>query len=235
MRHLGIEGSYEARRAGVAELEHAIEELRSGALDGMNITMPLKGAANRAAESLTAEARTSKSVNTLRVRDGSLEGHSTDVVASVEALADPRFDPGIPVLILGAGGAAAAVLAAAAARTTYVAARDPQRAAAVAELARPPSAVVPFGTAVAGALVVNATPLGMNGESLPANVVDVASGVVDLAYGDDPTPVVRRAEETGLAVMDGVEFLALQAAAAFEWWTGTPAPRDVMFEAARKR
>jgi shikimate dehydrogenase len=235
MHHLGIEGSYEARRAGVAELEHAIEELRSGTLDGMNITMPLKGDANRAAESLTAEARTSKSVNTLRVRDGSLEGHSTDVVASVVALADQRFMPEVPVLILGAGGAAAAVLAAAAGRTTYVAGRDPRRAAAVAGLATPAAAVVPFGTAVVGALLVNATPLGMKGESLPGNVIDVASGVVDLAYGDDATPLVRWAEATGLPVMDGVEFLALQAAAAFEWWTGISAPREVMFEAARKR
>jgi shikimate 5-dehydrogenase len=34
--------------------------------------------------------------------------------------------------------------------------------------------------------------------------------------------------------MDGVEFLVLQAALSFEWWTGLEAPFDVMLEAARK-
>jgi shikimate 5-dehydrogenase len=34
--------------------------------------------------------------------------------------------------------------------------------------------------------------------------------------------------------MDGVEFLVLQAAGSFEWWTGIDAPLAVMLEAARK-
>jgi shikimate 5-dehydrogenase len=34
--------------------------------------------------------------------------------------------------------------------------------------------------------------------------------------------------------MDGVEFLVLQAASSFEWWTGLVAPFEVMLESARK-
>jgi shikimate 5-dehydrogenase len=34
--------------------------------------------------------------------------------------------------------------------------------------------------------------------------------------------------------MDGIEFLVLQAVASFQWWTGMPAPTEVMLEAARK-
>ena len=47
------------------------------------------------------------------------------------------------------------------------------------------AAVVPFGTGVSGALVVNATPIGMSGEVLPETVTLAASGVIDLAYGDE--------------------------------------------------
>ncbi len=234
MRHLGIEGSYEARRAGAVELAVAIDELGEGALHGLNVTMPLKREAAGAAGSLTTEAQASGSVNTLRLRDGVVEGHSTDVIAARLALSDPRFDSRAPILVLGSGGASAAALATAGDRVAYVAARDPGRAATLVGMTRPPATVIGFGTPVAGALVVNATPVGMKGESLPEGIIEVASGIVDLAYGEEPTPAVQFARQSGVPVLDGVEFLVLQAVASFEWWTGLRAPFAVMLERARK-
>jgi len=234
MRHLGIEGRYEAIRAGAAELAHAVAELRSGALHGINVTMPLKEEAARLADVLTDEASRCGSVNTLRPRDGRVEGHSTDVIAVRLAVADQRFEASAPLLVLGSGGAAAAALVGVTGRVVFLSARDPERAAALAERVGIDVGLVRFGAGVAGAVVVNATPIGMRGETLPENIVGPASGVVDLAYGDDPTPTVHGARESGLAVMDGVEFLVLQAAASFQWWTGMPPPTEVMLEAARK-
>lgn len=234
IRQLGLEGGYEARRAGPEELMAAIGELQEGSLHGINITMPLKGEAARAAGLLTEEALASGSVNTLRFREGMLEGHSTDVVAARAAFIDPRFQLDAPILILGSGGAAAAVLAAAGERHVYLAARDQDRAANLTGLTRVPASVVPFATSIVGALVVNATPLGMRGERLPEATIGVASGLVDLAYGHDPTPSVTWAEAMSMPVMDGVEFLVLQAASSFEWWTGLEAPVEVMLESARK-
>lgn len=234
MRHLGLGGSYEARRAGPHELALAVSELRDGALHGMNITMPLKVEAARAAGYLTDEARASGSVNTLRLRNGVVEGHSTDVVAARSVFADPRFGNEAPILILGSGGASAAALVGASGRIVYLAARDPVRAAALVDLTHSQASVVRFGSAVVGALVVNATPLGMNGESLPEVIIGVASGVVDLAYRDEPTPTVTWAKDSGVPIVDGVEFLVLQAASSFEWWTGLEAPFEIMLETARK-
>ena len=234
MGHLGIEGRYEAIRAGTAELAQAVDELRSGALQGINVTMPLKEEAARLAEVLTDEASRSGSVNTLRSRDDQVEGHSTDVIATRLAVADQRFEASAPILVLGAGGGAAAALVGMDGRVVFLSARDPERAAALADRVGIKVGLVRFGAGVAGAVVMNATPLGMRGETLPENVVGPASGVIDLAYGDAPTPTVHRARESGLAVMDGIEFLVLQAVASFEWWTGVPAPIEVMLDAARK-
>ena len=234
MRHLGIEGHYEAIRAGAAELAHAVAAMRSGALQGINVTMPLKEEAARMADVLTDEASKSGSVNTLRPRDDRVEGHSTDVIAARLAVADQRFEASAPLLVLGAGGAAAAVLVGAAGRVVFLSARHPERAAALAERIGVDVGLVRFGAGVAGAVVVNATPLGMRGESLSESIVGPASGIIDLAYGDAPTPTVDRALESGLAVMDGIEFLVLQAVGSFQWWTGMPAPTEVMLEAARK-
>ena len=55
--------------------------------------------------------------------------------------------------------------------------------------------------------------------------------MVDLAYRPDgrPTALVAAARAAGCAtVVDGLEILVRQGAAAFELWTGVPAPLEVM-------
>jgi shikimate dehydrogenase len=232
--HFGIDGTYVAIRAGASELADAVQELRDGRLDGFNVTMPLKAEAAALADSLTTEAARSGSVNTMRARNGLVEGLSSDVIATRRALDDPRFPPGAAVLVLGAGGAAAAVLTGAAERDLYVAARDESRARELVERVGVGAGVIPFGAGVAGAVVVNATPLGMGGERLPEEVTGTAGGIIDLAYAEIETPAVGEARNGALPSMDGVEFLVLQAAASFEWWLGRPAPLEVMATAARK-
>ena len=233
LAHLGIDGSYVTRRVGAGELGPVVAELRDGSLDGVNVTMPLKTEAAALADTLTHEAAASGSVNTMRLRSGVVEGHSTDVVASARALSDERFEPSAPVLILGAGGAAAAAIIGATGREAYVAARDIQRATDLVARIGIGAQVVPLGVGVSGALVVNATPLGMGGERLHEAVTTTASGIVDLPYGPHETLTVAGARAAGLPFMDGIEFLVLQAAASFEWWTGLPAPSEIMVMAAR--
>jgi shikimate dehydrogenase len=233
MSDLGIDGTYVAIRAGLAELREVVEELRRGAWDGINVTMPIKFAAAEASDLLTDAARVSGSVNSLRLRRGRIEGHSTDVTASGSALGDSRFPSGAPVLVLGSGGAAAAALGATTDRAVYASSRSPEKLDSLLRRVGVAAGVVPFGSGVAGAIVVNATPLGMGGEKLPEGILEVAGGLVDLPYGAGPTGTVEWATRKGLPVMDGIEFLVLQAADAFRWWTGVEPPFDVMLRAGR--
>jgi shikimate dehydrogenase len=71
-------------------------------------------------------------------------------------------------------------------------------------------------------LVVNAT------SERDEVVVDVGAGqtLVDLPYPETATAVA--AHRAGARVVSGVEVLVAQGAAAFELWTGVPAPVDVM-------
>ncbi len=234
MAALGMEGSYVAIRARVDDLGSAVEDLREGRLHGMNLTMPLKTAVVPMTDRLTPEAERARSVNTLRLADGLVEGHSSDVTAARSALADPRFPASAPVLVLGSGGAAAAILVAAAGRKVFVAARSPHRIGELVSRTGADAVLTRFGDAVEGALVVNATPIGMGDEELPSGLLESASGVVDLPYGSGDTPAVRTAVELGLPFLDGVEFLAMQAAESFRFWTGVEPPLDVMMEAAKK-
>lgn len=228
---LGMGGHYEARRIRGPEMEGVMAELRRGDLSGINVTMPLKGVAAALVDELTDDARRSGSVNTVvRRPDGTLVGHSTDVSAMRRLWPAPR--PG-PVLVLGAGGAAAAACLAARGRALYVSARRPGPVAALSDRLGMDLVEVPWSAAVVDATVVNATPLGMQGEGLPSRVVPLASSLVDLAYGEGPTPAVAEARRLQMPTVDGVEFLVAQAADSFRLWTGREAPAGAMMQAVR--
>lgn len=219
LRLSGLDGEYRAVRADRAGMEEAVQALREGALQGINVTMPLKEGAAQLADTVTPLARRAASVNTLRLRAGMVEGHSTDAEALASIVQGEGFGQLASVLILGAGGSARAAVAVLGDRSVYLSARDPGKAAAAA---RWPGVdhLVAWGDRVDGALVVNATPLGMSGEELPRGVAEAAGGLVDLPYGSVPTPATRAAHAAGIPLVDGLEFLAAQAAASFLWWTG---------------
>ena len=59
--------------------------------------------------------------------------------------------------------------------------------------------------------------------------------VYDLVYNPQRTVLLRRAAAAGCVAISGLEMLTAQAARQFEWWTGKPAPREVMRAAAVER
>lgn len=233
LREAGIEGEYTAIRADVEMLQRALDQMRDGILTGINVTMPLKEPAFRFADELTPIARAAGSVNTVRCLSGSVEAHTTDAVAFREVLDDETlFEPDLPVLVLGSGGSARAALAALGERKVYISARSEGKAALL-DREFGTAGFVSWGAGLAGALVVNATPLGMNGERLAEEILALAEGLIDLPYGAEETPAVRWASTAGLPVLDGIEFLARQARASFEWWTGETVDLESLIWAAR--
>ena len=74
--------------------------------------------------------------------------------------------------------------------------------------------------------VVNATPLGRNGESLPFDIAQMRKGgsVVDLTYGRDETPLIRRARALGHTSVDGLEVCLIQVRHQFRIMTGLDMP-----------
>lgn len=229
----GLEGDYLAIEADTQVLAEAVAGLREGQWHGLNITMPLKRDAARMADSLSPRAAASESVNTLSLRGRVVHGDTTDSTAFGELLDTSRFRGTTTALVLGAGGAAAAALIAMPPRmTVYLAARKADQAAAL--VGQVGAEAVSWGAAVAGAIVVNTTPLGMGGESLPPGVLEVASGLVDLPYGPTKTPAVAFAEQKGIPYADGHEFLLRQAIASFASWTGERIDLDELQQALRK-
>ena len=241
MGALGIEGSYVAVRIDPGELPSVVDKIRAGELDGVNVTMPHKRAAADLVDELTPDARESHSVNTIvREEDGRLTGHSTDISALRRLWNAKPMPNGRPVLVLGAGGAAAAACLAAPVAVVYVSARRPEAVASLAGDLERAVVGIPWRAAVADAVIINATALGMEGEELPDRVVRLASGLVDMAYGQidkaygaPTTPAIATAQKLGIPTVDGLELLVAQAGDSFRLWTGHEPPWEAMVAAAR--
>ena len=231
LRACGIGGSYEARRTDAPGLGRACAEIRSGALDGVNVTMPLKAVALEAIDRASRVAIRAGAVNTMCLREGSVLGDNTDVGGIRDAWRRRRLPDDVPILVLGAGGAAAAALLACEGSELLVSSRRRGMASALATRLGVGASEVPWRSPVAGAVVVNATPLGMGGERLPEGIVAASAGLFDMAYGPSLTPAVAIAGDRPVA--DGIDMLIAQAARSFQIWTGVAAPLDVMEAAAR--
>jgi len=85
-------------------------------------------------------------------------------------------------------------------------------------------------------LIINTTRLGLDpGDDLPLelDLLERTGAIVDLVYGEGPTPFVEGARERGIRAADGTEMLLHQGAVAFERWWGRKPSLEVMRAALR--
>ena len=243
----GLNWHYALLPVAPARLGDAARGLAALGFAGCNVTIPHKEAILPFLARLTPAATAIGAVNTVVVEaDGSLSGHNTDVYGFLRTL----DEAGVTLaeraaLVLGAGGSARAVVYGLLTRGARVQllARTPARASALATdmAAHVPGAQMDVLThAPARAdLLINCTPVGMwpdvEASSRPAGLtLDAASVVIDLVYRPLETRLLAEARAAGGRAVCGLDMLIYQGAAAFELWTGQPAPADVMRAACRK-
>jgi shikimate dehydrogenase len=236
----GIDLKYEALDLPPSAMDDTLEALRRIRAAG-NVTIPYKEAVRDACDRLTHTATAVGAVNTFWTAvDGALVGDNTDVGGFESAVR--KLLGGAPrhahVALLGAGGGAAAVLRAMEgwddarvrlyARTGARAERLLDRFTVVGEVTRSVDAALDGAT-----LLVNATPVGLRDESLPAPIEHIPRdcAVIDLAYRVGETTLVRSARAAGHRAMDGLHMLIEQAALAFEAWFGVSPDRSAMWTA----
>jgi shikimate dehydrogenase len=239
LRSAGIALVYEPMDVTPARLATVAGLLREAGAAG-NVTVPHKEAFAALCGSRSPVADRVGAVNTFWTEDGALVGDNTDV-GGFDAAVRRHF--GLPhdhgtVVVLGAGGAAAAVLAAVerwdGARVRIVA-RTGRRAAVLASrFAHIATVFEHAADAVHDAsLVVNATPVGLDGTEYPMDpaFLPVGADVLDLTYRRGETPWVHACRARGLRAADGLALLVEQGALSFERWFGAMPDRDAMWKA----
>lgn len=247
-RELDLDLVYLALPTPPPQLDTILVALGAVEAVGANVTVPHKEAVLERCDVLTGEAELVGAVNTLAWGTEGLLGDNTDAAGLEATLTE---DVGIggqaAAVILGTGGACRAAVVALGrldAGVTVVG-RRPDAAREVARLAERAGAVAARGVDLAdevsvreaieeAQLVVNATPLGMEGEPLPDPFHQLRPHQIayDLVYSPPRTPFLEAARERGAATHHGLGMLVAQAAASFRRWTGQPAPVTTMSAAA---
>ncbi len=227
---LGRDDLYLAVRVPKGGLEDFLTAARVLNLAGFNLTMPHKVDILPYLAEMTPEARRAGSVNTVRIRDGRLEGHSTDGIGFRRALQDRGYDfPGRIVTILGAGGAARSVAMTAAdsgAREVRVLNRTLSKAEA---LCAGEETLHPYPMDAAEDLLrdtdilINTTPVGMTGTgqsgSFPyLRALRPGAPAADCIYDPAMTPFMAQAAALGHPVCNGIGMLVYQAIYAYDFF-----------------
>jgi shikimate dehydrogenase len=241
--------SYDRREVDEASFAAALEELDE-TWRGLSLTMPLKEVALRAAAEATDLARSTEAANTLVRVDGGWLADNTDVHGITAALAvvgcDLASEVVREVVVVGSGATARSAVAAVAAgvagagagataRRLTLMVRDEARPETLAQ-ARATGlevAVAPLGDWPDADLVISTVPpsAGLPLDTLPTADASRTRVLLDVVYGEGPTPLQRGGQHRGWTLARGVDMLLHQATRQVTLMTGQPAPLAAMAEA----
>jgi shikimate dehydrogenase len=246
---LGIDAEYRACHVRPEELADYLTARREDLnWRGCNVTMPHKQAVMPLLYSVEPPADAIGAVNTIYPAfDRLLAGTNTDAAGFLEPLAPDLAQTHYfrMARIIGTGGAARAIITALAGHgfTLVVAGRDPAKARALLDELAPkgehhaialdhfahPTDFAFDDRADCLDLVINASPLGMQGQPPLAfdwSHAPPGSIAYDIVTAPRDTAFLKAARAKGLPTIDGLAMLIGQAAAAFERFFGQPAPRE---------
>lgn len=191
-------------------------------LAGLNVTIPYKEQVMPYLDTLDPEAEETGAVNVIKItRSGRdnlhLKGYNTDVEGFRDSIR-PLVGDRRKALILGTGGASKAV--AQAFRTLGIEYQFVSRSAR--------EGVITYADLTPAVMadhriIVNTTPLGMYPHvdeypDIPYAQLTPGHLCYDLLYNPDVTTFMRKAQEAGAEVKNGLEMLLLQAFASWRVW-----------------
>jgi shikimate dehydrogenase len=220
------------------DLPAAIGGIRALGIRGCAISMPFKEACMPLVDEIDASAKAIDSINTIVNDDGHLRAYNTDYIAVAKLIETHGVSPDTPLALRGSGGMAKAVACAlrdAGFRRGHIVARNETTGRRLAETTG--YAWSPDMRGIEAGLLVNVTPLGMEGPDAEAlafaeDEVDRAEVVFDVVALPPETPLIRLARAKGKRVITGAEVIVLQAVEQFVLYTGVRPGDGLVGEAA---
>ncbi|MFA7658927.1 MAG: shikimate dehydrogenase [Candidatus Gastranaerophilaceae bacterium] len=254
LKSLGIDGTYEILETPPEELISRIKFLKANDYNGFNVTIPLKVPMALFLDHVDKSADVSGCVNTIKIRtDRTFHGFNTDIYGfqkAIPAEIQQKLN-GSNVSILGTGGAARAAavgLIELGVKQVNFFSRNIINTSETINYFRKTFPGVTFklyqmqssGELFKSAMIVNATPIGMKGNSadqMPlayetVKNLDKNTVIYDIVYNPTKTLLLEKARGYGLETISGLDMLINQAAKAIEIWTGKFPDTDKMKIAA---
>lgn len=221
-RALNIDDTYQALHVTPGDLKFIKDIIKQYALDGFNVTIPHKEMIMQHLDEIDPRALEVNAVNTVMVKGNRMIGFNTDVTGYKQAYTERFGEVPRKILIIGGGGASKAV---------YRAHREigdditiyARRAASFETFRdRNFNELSNFHDLGQFDVIINTTPVGLNGEDLfdvmnfPRDLITEDTIGVDLIYNPYKTPFLHAFHEEKM--MNGLAMLVNQALHAFEIW-----------------
>lgn len=252
-KSLGIKATYEILETPPDTLVDRIKYFKTHGYSGFNVTIPLKLPVTFFLDEVDDSANIANAVNTVVIdeKTKALKGYNTDASGFRNAIPDDITLCGKTAGVMGTGGAARAAITALAQsqmKEIKIFTRNVLNSLELINYLRKTFPNVEFNPYQIERirdlsdidLLVNATPIGMQGRAADFTPVEEAelttlkagATVYDIIYNPKKTILLKLAEKHGYRTINGVDMFIHQAVEAEKIWTGrTPDFKDMKIAA----
>ena len=248
-----IDAVYDKEKVNEKDLKEIINRVRSGTIDGVNVTVPFKKLVIPFLDELTSEANKTQSVNTILKKNNKVIGANTDIYGFEASLSYENFKlKGKKIFILGAGGVVSSIIYVLKKMGVAKITISNRTKKKVEDLRKiyPDLEVIDWGQNIEFDMIINATSLGLGekdkigldfsgleyndspgtykSENDKKRKVNSTKLFYDVIYmhGDKETNFLLEGKRLGHKTMDGSLMFLHQAAESFRIWQETQPRTD---------
>lgn len=243
-----IDYAYIAMPIKPEDLFVAVQGLKALNFIGFNVTIPHKVNIMQYLDEIDEMAKLIGAVNTVHIKNNKLYGYNTDAIGFINPLLKQNIAiEGQNAVILGAGGACRAIICGLIKqkiKQITLGVRNPMKAQLLADDFKELVKIKVCdwhneefkGNLAKADLLINTTPLGMEGKNVDNKppidwqVVNKTAFVYDIIYTPAETKFLQEAKTYGHKVLNGEQMLAEQGAEALKIWTNANIDVDIMVQ-----
>ena len=216
-----INARYEKIKLEESDLKNFIDKLRNDEIHGINVTVPFKNKVIKYLDKLSLEVETTNSVNTIYKSGNDIIGHNTDVAGFELGLRHSKINVlHKSVFILGAGGVVSSIifsLLSMGCKKIYLTNRTIEKAENIKNKFDEVE-ILKWGEIPNFDIVINATSVGLKGDSLDL-VFNVKDKIFyDVIYNPKETQFLKEAKKNGNKAENGKFMFIYQANQSFSIW-----------------
>ena len=221
-----LDAIYEKKKLNSNDLEELILNVKKGNINGANVTVPFKNAIIPYLDELSNEAKKTRSVNTVYLKDKKVIGHNTDIEGFENAIKNIDFNlKNKKIFILGAGGVVPSIIYALikmGSSEIMISNRTEKKADEVKNIFNNIK-IIRWGEIPNFDVVINATSLGLNYDdkmNLDFTKVGKNKLFYDVIYNPSETNFLSSGKKLGNKYENGKLMFIYQAFSAFKLWHG---------------
>ncbi len=216
-----IDAIYEKVKLEENELKGFIDKLRNEEIHGINVTVPFKNKVIKHIDKFSLEVETTDSVNTIYKSGNDIIGHNTDVAGFELGLRHSKINVlHKSIFILGAGGVVPSIiysLLSMGCKKIFLSNRTFAKAEKLKKKFDEIE-ILKWGEIPDFDIVINATSVGLLGDSLDLNLKVADKIFYDVIYNPKETKFLKKAKENGNKIENGQLMFIYQANQSFSIW-----------------